>query len=145
MTGPRIVAIVIAVLMSGANGFGDDISPSEILEKVAATYKTMETYKAEGTITTDSDTGGIKMKMEISFSILLKKPNLYLISWTQKVPPMTIVLLSGAVWNDGTQPCLHTGILKKYTYSKMASDETALGGAKTMSHGAASHFPHISM
>ena len=66
MTGSRLVALAISVLMLGTNAFGDDSSPGEILKKVEATYKAMKTYKAEGTITSDIDTGGMKMKAETS-------------------------------------------------------------------------------
>jgi len=141
MTCTRIVALAITVLMLGTNSFGDDISPSEILKKVAETYKSMKTYKAKGTITSDIDTGGMKMKTETSFSILLKKPNLYLISWTQKNMPMQGMMESGAVWSDGTQPYLYMGVMN--AYSKMSSDELALGGATGISGGAAFTIPSL--
>lgn len=141
MTCTRIVALAITVLMLGTNSFGDDISPSEILKKVAETYKSMKTYKAKGTITSDIDTGGMKMKTETSFSILLKKPNLYLISWTQKNMPMPGMMQSGAVWSDGTQPYLYMGVMN--AYSKMSSDELALGGATGISGGAAFTIPSL--
>ena len=148
MTGTKIAALAVAILMSGTNGFADDISPSEILKKVAATYKAMDTYKAEWTITSDIDTGSMKMKTETSFSILLKKPNLYLISWTQKNMPMPGMVQSGAVWSDGTQPFLYMGTLK--AYQKITSDETsltsddvALSSATGISGGAAFTIPSL--
>jgi hypothetical protein len=115
------------------------MTPSEILDKVTATYKSMETYKSDGTITSDIDTGGTKMTIETSFSILLKKPNLYLISWTQKNMPMPGMAQSGAVWSDGTQPYLYMGAMN--AYSRMSSDELALGGATGISGGAANTIP----
>ena len=142
MTGTRIIALAITMLTLGTNAFGDDTSPNEILKKVAATYKALKTYKAEGTITSDFDTGdGMKMKTETSFSILLKKPNLYLISWTQKNMPMPGMVQSGAVWSDGTQPYLYMGTMN--AYSKMTSDEIALGGAIGISGGAALTIPSL--
>ena len=119
-------------------------TPKEILKKFTATYKAMKTYKAEGTTTSDIDTGGgMKMKTETSFSILLKKPNLYLISWTMTPKYMSIpgmaesdeqleeaikgMAESGAVWSDGAQPYLYMG--SKNAYSKMTSDEIALDRA----------------
>ena len=143
MTGTKILALVITPLLLGTNAFGDDTSPNEILKTVAATYKTMKTYKAEGTITADIDGGGMKMKTETSFSILLKKPNRYLISWTQKTMPMPGMVQSGAVWSDGTQPYLYMGIMN--AYSKVASDEIALGGATGISGGAAFTIPSLFM
>ena len=141
MTRTRIAALAISMFMLGMNTFGDDISPNELLEKVAATYEAAKTYKAEGTITSDIDTGGMTMKIETSFSILLKKPNLYLISWTQKNMTMPGMVQSGAVWSDGTQPYLHMGMMN--AYSKMTSDEIALGGATGISGGAAFTIPSL--
>ena len=141
MTGTRIVALALTMLILGTNAFGDDASPNEILKKVASTYKGMNTYTAEGTITSDIDTGGMKMKMETSFSILLKKPNLYLISWVQKNMPMPGRVQSGAVWSDGTQPYLYMGV--RNTYSKMTSDKIAISSATGISGGAAFTIPSL--
>lgn len=141
MIRTRIIAIAITLLILGKNCFGDDISPSNILEKVVATYKSMKTYKTEGTITSDIDTGGMKMNTETSFSILLKKPNLYLISWTQKNMPMPGMAQSGAVWSDGTQPYLYMGMMN--AYSKMTNDEIALSSATGISGGAAFTIPSL--
>ena len=85
VTCSRIITIAIALLMLSTYSFGGDSFPSKILKKVNEKYKTMETYKAKGTITSNMDISGMKMKIETSFSILLKKPNLYLISWTHIV------------------------------------------------------------
>ena len=110
------------------------VAARKVLEDVAATYKSLESYKAEGTVKMDVDTGSVKMNMETSFSILLKKPNLYRISWTQKNDRMPMVQ-SGAVWSDGTQPYLYMGVL--HGYSKINGDEMALGAATGGSGGAA--------
>lgn len=141
MTRTRIVALAITMLVLGTNTFGDDISPNEILKKVVATYKSMKTYKAEGTIISDIDTGEMKMNIETSFSIILKKPNLYRISWTQKNMPMPGMAQSGAVWSDGTQPYLYMGIMN--AYSKLTSDELALSSATGISGGAAFTIPSL--
>lgn len=137
----RIVAIAISLLMCSVNSFGGDMSTSDILKKVTEKYKTMDTYKAKGTITTDMDMSGMKMKIETSFSILMKKPNLYLISWTQKGMPMPGMIQSGAVWSDGTQPYLYMGVMN--AYSKMSSDELALSSATGISGGAALTIPSL--
>ena len=117
------------------------MSLNEILDKVTAAYKSTETYKSDGTITSDIDTGGLKISIVTSFSILLKKPDLYLISWTQKNMPMAGMDRSGAVWSDGTQPFLFMGVVN--AYSKMSSDEIALGGATGISGGAAFTIPSL--
>ncbi len=85
----------------------------------------MDTYKADGTIISDIDTGGTKMNTETSFSIILKKPNLYVISWTQKMPGMS---MSGAVWSDGTQPYLYMGSNNSHKYFKILKIEHSCSG-----------------
>jgi outer membrane lipoprotein-sorting protein len=140
MIRKKLFAFVI-VLLLGIHGLAEDITPSKICEKVGATYKSMQTYKAEGTITSDIDTGGTKMNIETSFSIILKKPNLYLISWTQKNMPMPGMAQSGTVWSDGTQPYLYMGIMS--AYSKITTDEMALASATGISGGAAFTIPSL--
>lgn len=117
------------------------MTPSEIFTEVAAKYKSMKTYEAEGTITSDIDTGESTLSTETAFSILLKKPNLYRIAWTQKGMPMAGMEQTGAVWSDGTQPYLYMGIMN--AYSKMGDDQTALGGATGISGGAAFTIPSL--
>ena len=129
------------IMMLNVPAFAEDTDPNAILEKVISTFKSMETYKAEGTITSDIDINGRKMSIETSFSMMLKKPNLYLISWTQKNMPMPGMVQSGAVWSDGDQPYLYMGVMN--AYSKMTSDELALAGATGISGGAAFTIPSL--
>lgn len=112
----------------------DEINPNEILKKVKASYQSLQTYKTHGTVV--ADTNG--MKLNTDFNILLKKPNLYLISWVQKMPMMA---QAGAVWSDGTQPYLYMAMTN--SYSKMNSDEMALSSATGISGGAAFTMPSI--
>jgi len=140
VTRKKLFAFAI-LMMLGAHGCAEDIPPSNIFEKVKAAYKSIDTYKAQGTITSNIDTGETKMNTETSFSIILKKPNLYLISWTQKNMAMPGMSQSGAVWSDGTQPYLYMGGMN--AYSKMGSDELALGGATGISGGAAFTIPSL--
>jgi hypothetical protein len=79
--------------------------------------------------------------METSFSILLKKPNQYLISWTQRNALMPGMAQSGAVWSDGTQPYLYMGAMN--AHSRMSSDELALASATGISGGAAFTIPSL--
>lgn len=129
------------VMMLGTYGCAQDTDPNEIFDKVVSTYKSMQTYKAQGTILSEIDIGGMKRNTETSFSIFLKKPNLYLISWTQKNMPMPGMAQSGAVWSDGTQPYLYMGMMN--AYSTMSSDDLALGAATGISGGAAFTIPSL--
>jgi hypothetical protein len=140
VTRKKLFAFAILMVL-GVHGCAEDITPSKIFEKVKTAYKSMDTYKAQGTITSNIDTGGTKMSTETSFSIILKKPNLYLISWTQENMAMPGMSQSGAVWSDGTQPYLYVGGMN--AYSKMGSDELALGGATGISRGAAFTIPSL--
>jgi hypothetical protein len=140
MTRKRLFAFAILIMLS-VHGCKEDMTPSEIFQKVMAAYKSIDTYKSQGSITSSIDTGEMKMDMETTFSMILKKPNLYLISWTQKNTAMPGMSQSGAVWSDGAQPYLYMGGMN--AYSKMGSDELALAGATGISSGAASTIPSL--
>lgn len=141
MFKPRMIAVAVGLICLATNVSARDITPVEIFKKVANTYETLQTYKAEGKIVSDMDIGGAKMKVETSFSILLKKPNLYLISWTQSNMPMLGMFQSGTVWSDGMQPYLYMGVRNEY--AKMKSDEIALASAAGISGGAALTIPSL--
>jgi hypothetical protein len=129
----RTAVFSITMLILGTNAFCSDSSPSDILKKVADTYKTMKTYKVEGILTKNIEHkkgGSIRKAAEYSFSILLKKPNLYLITWTQTNAPSDKVR-SYAVWSDGTQPYLYTSF-PNHRYCKLASDEIAINYVEDM-------------
>src|ERR1035438_2609155 len=137
----NMIAVVLSIIGLATNVSAQGITPSEIFQEVTTTYELMQTYKSAGIIVVDMDAGGRKMSIETSFSILLKKPNLYLISWTQKNMPMAGMTQDAAVWSDGTQPYLYMGITK--AYSKMGSDELALASATGISGGAAFTIPSL--
>src|SRR6266404_3502832 len=130
-----------AVTLTGTLCFGEETDPGEILKKVIATYDSLAAYSSEGTIVSDADTAAGKMKIESSFSIKLKKPNLYLIQWDQKNSMMPAMSQAGAVWNQGAQPYLYMGVTK--AYSKMTTDEMALASATGISGGAAFTIPSL--
>jgi len=121
--------------------FAEDTEPSAIFKKVIAAYDSMETYSSEGTIISDVDSDVGKMKSETSFSMKLKKPNLYLIEWDQKNSMMPAMSQAGAVWKQGPQPYLYMGVTK--AYSKMNADDMALGSATGISGGAAFTIPSL--
>jgi outer membrane lipoprotein-sorting protein len=137
----RIIAIAVTLVMLCTYSFGDDTLPNEVFEKVIAKYRSMETYKTEGTITSDISSGLIKINTETSFSIRLKKPNFYLISWTHKNITKPGKAQSGAVWSDGTQPYLYMGTIN--AYSKMDGDQIALNSASGMAVGATLTIPSL--
>lgn len=123
MTVIKTAIFTITMLILGTNALCNNSSPGEILRKVATTYKTMKTYEAEGTITLENIFNERKMWAKYSFSITLKKPDLYLITWSQTnlKPGETN---SRTVWNDESQPYLYFG--KINAFYEMTSDEMAL-------------------
>jgi Predicted periplasmic protein (DUF2092) len=133
------MAALVTLLVISTTTFAADTDPSRIFEEVISTYKSMQTYKAHGIITTDVDTSGMTMKTQTEFSMNLMKPNRYRITWNQKNMPIPGMAQAGAVWSDGTQPYLYMGIMN--AYSKMASDEVALSSATGISGGAALTIP----
>ena len=141
MTKMRIPLSAVAALVLATEVLAGDMTPGEILQKTEATYASLSTYQSDGTIMSDIDNGTTKMQMETSFSILLKKPNLYRISWTQKSMPMQGMSQSGAVWSDGAQPYLYMGIMN--AYSKITGDQMALSSATGISGGAAFTIPSL--
>jgi len=115
--------------------------PGTIFGEALEQYQSMTAYSAEGTVTTDIDTGNIKTKLETMFSIKMKKPNQYLISWSQANQMMPAFVQSGAAWNDGSQPYFYMSAAGGY--AKMSSDEMALASATGVSSGAASTIPSM--
>ncbi|HUH66633.1 MAG TPA: hypothetical protein VLZ07_09370 [Syntrophales bacterium] len=137
----RFIAVAVVIIVFATYASAQDITPGGIFEKVTDTYESLQTYRANGTIISDVVVGGRNMRMETSFSILLKKLNMYLISWTQKDITLPSIIQGGAVWSDGTQPYLY--IRTKNEYSKIASDEAALASATGISGGAAFMIPSL--
>lgn len=133
------IAVILNMICLSASLSAQGVTPADIFNQTAATYAAMHTYKAAGTIVADTDMGNMKVSITTSFSILLMKPNLYLISWSQKNMPAPPMVQDGTVWSDGIQPYLYMGIMK--AYSKMSSDELALASATGVSGGAAFTIP----
>ena len=133
--------LCVLVLLLSTVSCAEETDPQVIFEKVVAAYKALDTYVAEGKTISDIDSVQGKMNVETSFSMKLKKPNLYLITWNQTSSMMPTISQSGAVWSDGSQPYLYMGALK--AYSKMTNDEVALGGGTGISGGAAFTIPSV--
>lgn len=138
MIAIKSIVFIIVIFFMGVNVFSNDLSPDEILKEVADTYKTI---KAEGTITNETeDSHGEKGGSKFFFSILFKKPNLYLITLTSiKAPPGHALFVT--VWSDGTQPYLYNGITN--SYAKITSDEMAFYIIRVMNGPELLYFPSL--
>jgi hypothetical protein len=137
----KALVLWLVLIMTGTACSAEETQPRAILKKVIAAYESKETYSAEGTIIMDGVASGRKLNSEMSFSMKLKKPNLYLIVWNFKTVPTPPHFHLGAVWNDGTQPYLYEEPMN--AYFKMSSDEMALDVAIGKSGGATSTIPSL--
>lgn len=114
----KTLALTIVMLILCTNAYADNPSAEEILNKVAAIYKSMKTYKAKGDVYYLNDE-----KYKIPFTILFKEPNMYLISWSQKrIPPERNK--DFVSWYDGNQLYLYFSYIN--VLNKMPSVEITL-------------------
>lgn len=94
--------LAIGALLVASIGAAYELTPEQVLENTAAVYEEMQTYQATGTSASVIHRGtGEPYRLGVSFTIKLKKPNLYLITWqgTASAPRFD---RGGAVWSDGT-------------------------------------------
>ena len=117
----------------------EGLTAAEVLERTTEAYAALDAYRAEGTVMTNIEIGGTAVQQACSFSMLLQKPDRYRITWEQMNIGVPGSVQSGAAWNDGTGSWLFLSAMSGF--SKMASDEIALGGATGVSGGAANTVP----
>lgn len=141
MKTPLPLSIMCTVILWGSTGYTADPTPVEILEQAKTAYAGLTSYQSEGTITADVETQAVKINTVTQFKIQVKKPNQYLVTWSQKSSPLQAQPQVGAVWSDGTQPYFFMGALK--AYSKMDQDIMALSAATGISGGAAHTIPSL--
>lgn len=141
MISSRLLIFGILFVACGRSIFAAELPPSEILKKVEAAYESMATFKATGEVKLDMEVDGSKQNTKTSFSILLEKPNRYLISWRQDDFPIPRMNQTGSVWSDGTQPFLYMSGLN--AYSKVAGDDMAIASATGISGGIAFTIPAL--
>ncbi|MBC8400409.1 MAG: DUF2092 domain-containing protein [Candidatus Marinimicrobia bacterium] len=134
------VVFTVGIMLRGF-GSNDDNAANRILEKVISTYQSMPTYKATGIVTSEMDFGKGNRESATEFSIMLQKPNKYLIHWTEVNSGKKEMRPSGAVWSNGIQAYLYMGPMN--TYSKIMTDETAISSATKISKGVASTVPML--
>ncbi len=142
MKPTRSPAILLVLLMVAVGC--SEPTAQQVLERVEATYRDLETYKSVGTVVVKGCINGEESTSETSCRMLLKKPNLYLISWMEKVGP---AVDEGAIWNDGTQAYYYSGVqdadVNRKTYHKVRDDRSAIASATGVSLGAARTIPSL--
>lgn len=135
-----LILITITSIVGLFNvALGQEEDPKLIFDQVKATYESMLTYQAEGRVDSEVNTGSGPITTTTVFSMQLKKPNFYKISWMQEVG--LGIQQSGTVWNSGHQPSLYIGSMN--AYSQIDSDLTAIASATGISGGAAFTIPAL--
>ena len=141
-----LVLAPVALLLVGIGASGvmaaETPDAKAVLKKVVEKYKAMPTYKSKGTATSDIDYNGHKLNQKTQFTIVLKKPDLYRITWNKSMS-MSGIEQTGAVWNDGTERNLFLGLGPTKLCIKQKSDEMAIASATGISDGAASIVPSL--
>jgi len=136
----KILTLLATLCVSPALCRAQETRPSDVFDQVRTQYQSMKTYSAEGTIVSDVTTRAITTNIRTTFSLKLKKPNLYIITWNQTTTGMPFSS-GGTVWNDGSGPCLYMSVMK--TYARIQGDQMALSAATGISSGAASTIPFL--
>ena len=112
----------------------EEPTPEFLIRQVINSYRSLATYQVTGLTSseiTNFNEGGKITRVTSRFSILLKKPNLYRITWEEDFPPHWMGL-QAAVWNPG--------LPQGYVYSQMAKGymEIPAGRGKLLSYAAVS-------
>jgi hypothetical protein len=119
----------------------DEPSAQDVLEAVLATYRELETYRSEGNVVCEGSRGGVDISGVITFRLLLKKPDLYLISASGNRGGEEI---EGTMWSDGRQPYLYLGWgSDRKEYYAVRNDRTNLTRGGYLTIGASDTIPDL--
>ncbi len=111
----------------------------EILEKVISTYQSLNSFKTKGTIVTYMIWKGYPVQVSKTFEILLAKPNLYKITWTET--PHCGPHNKNVIWDSGDGPYFYSSGIKGYF--KLKSLEEALSFAQQIQGVYAQYIPYL--
>lgn len=115
-------------------------NPQALIEQVVEKYTTLETFQAQGRVSSEMVQAEMTFHSETTFSLKLKKPNLYRITWTH-ADSMGSGKQQSAVWNAGKQPYLFMSVMN--AYEMQADDEAALSAATGISNGLTFTIPNL--
>ncbi len=122
----------------------EEPTPEFLIRQVINTYRSLETYRVTGHTDreiTDFNYGGKVFRTTLRFSILLKKPNGYRITWEQDHPDVKKMAWQEAVWNTGTQAYIYNKTANGYM--KIPSDLVNLQSPVEVSMGKTSIIPEL--
>ncbi len=123
--------------------WAEEPTPEILIKQVINTYRSLETYRVSGhtdTELTQFNQGGKVSNRTHRFTILLKKPNGYLITWEDDFPPFKTAL-QGAAWNAGSQAYVYSQITKGYM--KIPKDDVNLYSQAGVSTGSTTTIPEL--
>ena len=123
--------------------WADEPTPEFLIKQVINTYRSLETYRVSGhtdTELTQFNHGGKVSHRTHRFTLLLKKPNGYLITWEDDFPPFKTAL-HGAAWNAGSQAYVYSQTAKGYM--KIPTDLMNLQSQAGVSSGSTSVIPEL--
>lgn len=115
-------------------------TPEFLIRQVINTYRSLETYRVTGhtdSEITDFNRGGKVSHQTKRFTILLKKPNSYLITWESDFQ----IPRQGAAWNAGTQAYVYMQGAKAYL--KIPTDIVNLQSQTGVSSGSTTIIPEL--
>lgn len=135
-----ISMLCVSLLLVVPLSFSEDMTADQVLRKAEEVYKNLDSYRGEGAVVTEMDMGASKFSSKTTFEVVLKKPNIYRITWSQKMDAMPITQ-AGTVWSDGKRPCLYMSTVN--AYCPMENDAMAMGAATGVSAGAAMTIPSL--
>jgi outer membrane lipoprotein-sorting protein len=137
----NVITAVVILMFSVMNTlYSGEMPAGDILRKSAEKYKSLKTYSDTGSVRSEVVYNGSRISVDISFKILMKKPDLYLITWSQK-SSMIPVPQKSAVWNDGQQAYLYISTMR--AFSKLPNAKFGLASSAGISDGITNFIPSL--
>jgi hypothetical protein len=150
---PRRNPLVAGALLRSAASETKNLRPpppgeeaSAILAKVAARYRDLRAFAAEGSLVARTGIAGDDGTLRRTFTLAMQRPGRYRLTWSRDCVTSvdggvahTACPPGGALWNDGSGPYEYNGS----AYAKQASDHLALAGAVGASGGATTGLPGL--
>ena len=118
-----------------------ETDPQSIIKKVEAAYAALETYEAEGEIVSNIEMRTTKNSSVKSFTLRLKKPDLFRVTWDDQGADDVVLKNGGAAWVENGKALFFMTATSRI--SEMESGRMALAAATGVSSGAANTIPSL--
>ncbi len=128
------MAALLAVFIDKASP-AEELSPQQMLDRSIAAFQAADTFQAEGGATMRVMKGSQPhAEMRTTYSICLKRPNLYRITWIREIRDFP--RSTGAIWNAGGEPFVFLEDLR--VHGRVETNLKAFEAMSAFSGGAAS-------